>query len=89
VGFAIGAGLAGIGWAAAGTLLYPEARLVNQLFLVFILAGMMLGAASTLAARPEAYLPFIIPAGLPNAIWVTSAFLRSLTRRRICFNGHR
>jgi signal transduction histidine kinase/CheY-like chemotaxis protein len=66
-GFAIGAGLAGIGWAAAGILLYPEARLVNQLFLVFILGGMMLGAASTLAARPEAYLPFIVPAGLSLA----------------------
>jgi signal transduction histidine kinase len=66
-GFALGAGLAGVGWAAAGILLYPEARLVNQLFLVFILGGMMLGAASTLAARPEAYLPFIIPAGLSLA----------------------
>jgi signal transduction histidine kinase/ActR/RegA family two-component response regulator len=66
-GFAIGAGLAGFGWAAAGILLYPEARLVNQLFLVFILGGMMLGAASTLAARPEAYLAFIIPTGLAPA----------------------
>jgi signal transduction histidine kinase/ActR/RegA family two-component response regulator len=66
-GFAIGAGLAGIGWAAAGILLYPEARLVNQLFLVFILGGMMLGAASTLAAREEAYLAFIIPVGLSLA----------------------
>jgi signal transduction histidine kinase/ActR/RegA family two-component response regulator len=66
-GFAIGAGLAGTGWAAAGILLYPENQPVNQLFLVFILGGMMLGAASTLAARPEAYLAFIIPAGLSPA----------------------
>ena len=54
-GFAVGAGLAGTGWGAAGILLYPEARPVNQLFLVFMLGGMMLGAASILAARPEAY----------------------------------
>jgi signal transduction histidine kinase/CheY-like chemotaxis protein len=67
MGFAVGAGLAGIGWAAAGILLYPESQLVNQLFLVFILGGMILGAASTLAARPEAYLAFIIPAGLSPA----------------------
>jgi signal transduction histidine kinase/ActR/RegA family two-component response regulator len=66
-GFAVGAGLAGTGWGAAGILLYPEARLVNQLFLVFILGGMMLGGASILAARPEAYLAFIVPAGLAPA----------------------
>jgi signal transduction histidine kinase/CheY-like chemotaxis protein len=66
-GFVVGAGLAGGGWGAAGILLYPEGRLENQLFLVFILGGMMLGAASMLAARPEAYLTFIIPAGLAPA----------------------
>ena len=48
-------------------LLYPEARPVNQLFLVFMLGGMMLGGASILAARPEAYLAFIVPAGLAPA----------------------
>jgi hypothetical protein len=47
--FAIGAGLAGAGWGAAGILLYPEAHLANQAFLFFILGGMMLGAASLLA----------------------------------------
>jgi PAS domain S-box-containing protein len=66
-GFVLGAGLAGIGWGAAGILLYPEGRLVNQLFLVFMLGGMMLGAASVFAARPEAYLAFIVPAGLAPA----------------------
>src|SRR5713226_4889826 len=48
-GFAIGAGLAGAGWGAAGILLYPEAHLANQVILVFILGGMILGAASILA----------------------------------------
>ncbi len=67
VGLALSAGLAGLGWGAAGILLYPETRSTNQLFLVFILGGMMLGAASTLAARPEAYLAFIVPAGLVPA----------------------
>jgi signal transduction histidine kinase/ActR/RegA family two-component response regulator len=67
-GFVVGAGLAGTGWGAAGILLYPEVRPVNQLFLVFMLGGMMLGGASTLAARPEAYLAFIVPAGLAPAV---------------------
>jgi signal transduction histidine kinase/ActR/RegA family two-component response regulator len=66
-GFVVGAGLAGTGWGAAGILLYPEARLANQLFLVFILGGMILGGASILAARPEAYLAFMVPAGLAPA----------------------
>src|SRR5438067_6440 len=29
-GFAVGAGLAGAGWGAAGIFLYPEAQLANQ-----------------------------------------------------------
>src|SRR5262249_48926489 len=35
-----------------------------QVFLVFVLGGMMLGAASLLAPRPEAFLAFLIPTGL-------------------------
>jgi signal transduction histidine kinase/ActR/RegA family two-component response regulator len=66
--FAVGAGLAGAGWGGAGILLYPEAHLMNQVFLVFVLGGMMLGAASLLAPRPEAFLAFLIPTGLAPAV---------------------
>ena len=62
--FAIGAGLAGVGWAAATVFLYPAANLSNQIFLVFVLGGMMLGGVSLLSARPEAFLAFIVPIGL-------------------------
>ncbi len=62
--FSIGAGLAGLGWGAAGILLYPEAQLAGQVFLVFILGGMMLGAASLLAPWPVAFFAFLAPAGL-------------------------
>ncbi len=62
--FAVGAGLAGIGWGGAAILLYPKAYLANQVFLAFVLGGMMLGAASLLAPRPEAFLAFLIPVGL-------------------------
>jgi len=64
VAITIGAGLAGTGWGGAGILLYPEAHLPNQVFLFFVLGGMMLGAASLLAPRPEAFLAFLIPTGL-------------------------
>ncbi len=66
--FAIGAGLAGAGWAAAGTLLYPQEHLAHQVFLMFIVGGMMLGAVSLLAPRPEASLAFIIPTGLAPTV---------------------
>ena len=66
--FVIGASLAGVGWGAAGVLLYPKADLINQLFLLFVLGGMMLGAGSVLAARPEAFLTFLVPTGLIPAI---------------------
>jgi signal transduction histidine kinase/CheY-like chemotaxis protein len=66
--FAGGAGLAGAGWGAAGVLLYPEGQLTYQVFLTFILGGMMLGAVSLLAPRAEASLAFLIPTGLAPAI---------------------
>jgi len=66
--FVIGAGLAGLGWGGAGVLLYPAGDLINQLFLLFVLGGMMLGAGSLLAPRPEAFLAFLIPTGLIPAI---------------------
>jgi signal transduction histidine kinase/ActR/RegA family two-component response regulator len=66
--FALGAGLAGAGWGAAGILLYPEESLTNQVFLVFVLGGMMLGASSLLASRREAFLAFLLPAGLAPAL---------------------
>jgi signal transduction histidine kinase/ActR/RegA family two-component response regulator len=66
--FAIGSGLAGSGWGAAGILLTPEGHLTNEVLLVFVLGGMMLGAVSVLAPRPEAYLAFLVPAGIGPAI---------------------
>ena len=66
--FTIGAGLAAAGWGAAGIVLYPEGHLANQVYLVFVLGGMMLGGGAILAARPAAFLAFLIPTGLPVAI---------------------
>ena len=66
--FAIGAGLAGTGWGAAGIFLFPRGEPVNQIFLIFTAGGMMLGAASVLAARPESFLAFLIPTGFLPAI---------------------
>ncbi len=71
--FTVAVGLAGAGWGAAGILLYPAAHLTNQVFLVFVLGGMMLGASLLLAPRPEAFLAFLIPTGLGPAIRLSLA----------------
>ena len=63
-----GVGLAGAGWGAAGLLLYSPTHIMSQVLLVFVLGGMMLGAASLLAPRPEAFLSFILPTGLVPSI---------------------
>lgn len=63
--FVIGIVLSAVGWGVAGVVLYPPAQLANQVILAFVLGGTMLGAGSTLAARPEAFFAFIILTGLP------------------------
>ena len=68
VAFALGAGLASAGWGAAGIVLFPEGKPTNEILLVFALGGMMLGGASLLAPRPEAFLAFLLPTGLVPAV---------------------
>jgi hypothetical protein len=66
--FITGVAFAGAGWGGAGVLLYPPAHLNNQVFLIFVLGGMMLGASSVLAPRPEAFLAFLLPVGMIPAV---------------------
>ena len=70
--FVAGAGLAAAGWGTAGAVLYPEARPATEVFLIFVLGGVMLGGASLLAARPEAFLTFLVPTGFIPAIRLAS-----------------
>jgi len=51
-----------------GICLYPETHLPSQVFLAFVLGGMMLGGAPILAARPEAFLAFPVPMGLTTSL---------------------
>ena len=66
--FVYGAAAAAAGWSAAAIFLYTAARPMNETFLVFVIGGVMLGGASLLAARPEAFLTFLIPTGLLTAL---------------------
>jgi PAS domain S-box-containing protein len=66
--FTIAAVLSGAGWGAAGIVLYPTGQLTHQVFLAFVLGGMMVGAASTLAAGAPDFALFISLSGLPTAL---------------------
>jgi signal transduction histidine kinase/ActR/RegA family two-component response regulator len=65
--FVAGAALAAAGWAAAGALFY-ESQPGSGVFVVFVVGGVMLGAASLLAPRREAFLTFLLPTGLTTAV---------------------
>jgi signal transduction histidine kinase/CheY-like chemotaxis protein len=70
--FVTGAALAATGWGAAAIVLYPGGQPIAEPYLVFVIGGVMLGAASLLAARPEAFLAFLLPAGLVTAARLAS-----------------
>ena len=70
--FALGTAMAAAGWAAAAIMLYAPSRPMNEAFLVFVVGGVMLGGASLLAARPEAFLTFLLPTGLFTSLRLAS-----------------
>ena len=70
--FVVGTAAAAAGWGAAVLLLYSAARPMNETFVVFVIGGVMLGGASLLAARPEAFLTFLLPPGLLTAVRLAS-----------------
>jgi signal transduction histidine kinase/ActR/RegA family two-component response regulator len=70
--FVAGAGAAALGWGAGAIVLYPAAPSINEIAVVFAVGGVMLGGASLLAARPEAFLVFLLPTGLLTAVRVAS-----------------
>ena len=70
--FVVGAAMAAAGWGGGAIMLYPSAQLMNEILLVFAVGGVMLGGASTLAARPEAFLAFLVPTGFLTSLRVAS-----------------
>jgi signal transduction histidine kinase/ActR/RegA family two-component response regulator len=72
VAFVAGTALAGLGWGAGGIVLYTTARPMSEFLVVFAAGGVMLGGASLLAPRPEAFLTFLLPTGLLTALRLAS-----------------
>jgi len=66
--FIAGVLLTGLIWGSAGIFLFAPASLANQIFIAFVLAGMVAGAVGTYSALEKAFLAFGIPALAPLII---------------------
>jgi len=63
--FVLGTCAAGLVWGAAGLLLFDPVSLTRQVFLAFVLGGMIAGAIPLLSPLNGAYECFAIPVVLP------------------------
>ncbi len=63
--FLIGTLLSGILWGLAGSILFVSGSAMHQLFLAYLLGGMVAGAMATLSSYKWAFLAFSIPVVLP------------------------
>ena len=63
--FLLGVGASGILWGAAGVFLFPDHSLPHQVFVSFVIAGMIAGAVATLSPMISAFALFTVPATLP------------------------
>ena len=70
--FVVGTAAAAAGWVAGAIVLYQPSVPMNEVLVVFVVGGVMLGSASLLAARREAFLVFLVPTGLVTSLRVAS-----------------
>lgn len=63
--FLVGIGLSGILWGAAGGAFFVSDNMQYQLFLAYILGGMIAGGMAVLSSYPGAFVLFTIPAIAP------------------------
>ncbi len=63
--FLIGTLISGILWGIAGSLLFISGSAMHQLFLAYLLGGMVAGAMATLSSYKWAFSAFSIPVVLP------------------------
>ncbi|MCF7985650.1 MAG: GGDEF domain-containing protein [Thiohalocapsa sp.] len=62
----------GVVWGAAGYFLFPVSSFPHQLFLVFVLGGMVAGAVPLLSVLRHAYVCFAVPVVVPVSLRMVS-----------------
>jgi PAS domain S-box-containing protein len=66
--FIFGLALSGIAWGAAGIFLFSVSSTAHNVFLAFVLGGMVAGAAGTYSIDLRAFLAYSLPALAPLCI---------------------
>jgi PAS domain S-box-containing protein len=61
----LGMGLSGVLWGSAGIFLFATDSITHQVFLAFVLGGMVAGAAGTYSTVMRAFFAFSVPALTP------------------------
>ena len=63
--FLAGVALSGIIWGSAGIVLFPRESVTHQVFLAFVMGGMVAGAVGVFSAMKKAFLAYALPTFLP------------------------
>jgi signal transduction histidine kinase/ActR/RegA family two-component response regulator len=71
--YLLGVATNGLLWGFAGFFFFTAHSYVHQVFLAFVLVGMVSGGISTLSAFRGAYLLFVVPALIPYGVQVLRA----------------
>lgn len=66
--FRLSLAVSGTSWGALGLLATIYLTLPYQVFVAFVVGGMMLGGLAVSGAMMQAYVAFLLPAGLPIAV---------------------
>ncbi|MEJ2460359.1 MAG: EAL domain-containing protein [Candidatus Thiodiazotropha sp.] len=85
-----GALLAGLGWGAASYFLFAVNSLPHQVFLAFVIAGTTAGAVTTLSAKRQAIVGYILLATLPLSyrfFMASHAFHNAMGAMTLLFTG--
>lgn len=69
--FLAGTALSGVLWGSVAVFLFPAGNIAHQVFIAFVLAGLVSGATLALSSVFKAFLAFSLPALVP----VTAQFL--------------
>jgi signal transduction histidine kinase len=71
--FNITLGLSGMVWGAAGIFLFPPHSIPHQIFIAFVVGGMIAGAAGTYSVMLRSFLIFSLPALIPITLRLIAA----------------
>jgi signal transduction histidine kinase/BarA-like signal transduction histidine kinase len=63
--FVVGTLLSGMGWGMSTVMLLPYAGAEHQVFIAFLIGGLIAGSSALMAAWPTAFVAFSYTAGLP------------------------